>query len=148
MILCPSRRHNLPLPLEMISRNFPKLSLRNCLFSNVLTRFDSISPWLVLLALVWVLSLLWESGHQILPFLIMRPNKISVRINIYLHLHCHLLIYYFLHYIYICQYVILLNIFSSLLGFPYTPMHSMLPFLCLGIGIDDMFVIVQVLFVF
>ena len=33
---------------------------------------------------------------------------------------------------------------SSLLGFPYTPMHSMLPFLCLGIGIDDMFVIVQV----
>jgi len=32
---------------------------------------------------------------------------------------------------------------SSLLGFPYTPMHGMLPFLCLGIGIDDMFVIVQ-----
>eukprot|EP00092_Neocalanus_flemingeri_P006120 GFUD01006591.1.p1 GENE.GFUD01006591.1~~GFUD01006591.1.p1 ORF type:complete len:999 (+),score=194.12 GFUD01006591.1:266-3262(+) len=32
---------------------------------------------------------------------------------------------------------------SSLLGFPYTPMHAILPFLCLGIGIDDMFVIVQ-----
>jgi len=32
---------------------------------------------------------------------------------------------------------------SSLFGFPYTPMHGMLPFLCLGIGIDDMFVIVQ-----
>ena len=32
---------------------------------------------------------------------------------------------------------------SSLLGYPYTPMHAMLPFLCLGIGIDDMFVIVQ-----
>ncbi len=28
-------------------------------------------------------------------------------------------------------------------GFPYTPMHSILPFLLLGIGIDDMFVIVQ-----
>ena len=33
--------------------------------------------------------------------------------------------------------------FSSLIGFPYTPMHSILPFLLLGIGIDDMFVIVQ-----
>ena len=32
---------------------------------------------------------------------------------------------------------------SSLLGFPYTPMHAVLPFICLGIGIDDMFVIVQ-----
>ena len=32
---------------------------------------------------------------------------------------------------------------SSVMGYPYTPMHSMLPFLCLGIGIDDMFVIVQ-----
>jgi len=32
---------------------------------------------------------------------------------------------------------------SSLLGYPYTPMHAALPFLCLGIGIDDMFVIVQ-----
>ena len=32
---------------------------------------------------------------------------------------------------------------SSMFGFPYTPMHGMLPFLCLGIGIDDMFVIVQ-----
>ena len=32
---------------------------------------------------------------------------------------------------------------SSLVGFPYTPMHSILPFLLLGIGIDDMFVIVQ-----
>ena len=33
--------------------------------------------------------------------------------------------------------------FSSLIGYPYTPMHSMLPFMLLGIGIDDMFVIVQ-----
>ena len=32
---------------------------------------------------------------------------------------------------------------SSLLGFAYNPMYGMLPFLCLGIGIDDMFVIVQ-----
>jgi len=32
---------------------------------------------------------------------------------------------------------------SSMLGFPYTPMHAVLPFICLGIGIDDMFVIVQ-----
>ena len=32
---------------------------------------------------------------------------------------------------------------SSLLGFPWTPMHPALPLLCLGIGIDDMFVIVQ-----
>jgi len=32
---------------------------------------------------------------------------------------------------------------SSMLGYAYTPMHGMLPFLCLGIGIDDMFVIVQ-----
>ena len=32
---------------------------------------------------------------------------------------------------------------SSVLGFPYTPMHAVLPFICLGIGIDDMFVIVQ-----
>jgi len=32
---------------------------------------------------------------------------------------------------------------SSMLGYAYTPMHAMLPFLCLGIGIDDMFVIVQ-----
>jgi len=34
---------------------------------------------------------------------------------------------------------------SSLLGYAYTPMHSALPLLCLGIGIDDMFVIVQCL---
>ena len=34
---------------------------------------------------------------------------------------------------------------SSVLGFPYTPMHAILPFLCLGIGIDDMFVIMQCL---
>ena len=33
--------------------------------------------------------------------------------------------------------------FSSLLGFPSTPVHSILPFLLLGIGIDNMFVIVQ-----
>jgi hypothetical protein len=32
---------------------------------------------------------------------------------------------------------------SSLLGYPYTPMHTLLPFLLLGIGIDDMFVITQ-----
>jgi len=32
---------------------------------------------------------------------------------------------------------------SSMFGYAYTPMHGMLPFLCLGIGIDDMFVIVQ-----
>ena len=46
---------------------------------------------------------------------------------------------------------------SSALGFPYTPLHAALPFLCLGIGctnplfkfnhiflgIDDMFVIMQ-----
>ena len=32
---------------------------------------------------------------------------------------------------------------SLALGFPYTPIHAILPFLCLGIGIDDMFVIVQ-----
>ena len=34
---------------------------------------------------------------------------------------------------------------SSLLSLPYTPMHAILPFLCLGIGIDDMFVIMQCL---
>ena len=33
---------------------------------------------------------------------------------------------------------------SSLLGFSWTPMHPALPLLCLGIGIDDMFVIMQV----
>jgi Niemann-Pick C1 protein len=32
---------------------------------------------------------------------------------------------------------------SSMLNLPYSPMHAILPFLCLGIGIDDMFVIVQ-----
>merc|ERR1719350_1972121 len=32
---------------------------------------------------------------------------------------------------------------ASILGFPYTPMHAILPFICLGIGIDDMFVIMQ-----
>ena len=32
---------------------------------------------------------------------------------------------------------------ASFLGFPYTPMHGLLPFICLGIGIDDMFVIMQ-----
>jgi len=35
---------------------------------------------------------------------------------------------------------------SSVMGFPYTPVHSALPFIGLGIGIDDMFVIVQCLF--
>ena len=34
---------------------------------------------------------------------------------------------------------------TSALGFPYIPLHAMLPFVCLGIGIDDMFVIVQCL---
>ena len=34
---------------------------------------------------------------------------------------------------------------ASMFGFPYTTMHAALPFLCLGIGIDDMFVIVQCL---
>ena len=34
---------------------------------------------------------------------------------------------------------------TSALGFPYIPLHAMLPFICLGIGIDDMFVIVQCL---
>ena len=95
MILCPSRRHNLPLPLEMISRNFPKLSLRNCLFSNVLTRFDSISPWLVLLALVWVLSLPWESGHHV--------TKLNFCADVYICI-CIVIcwfIYYFLHYMYL-----------------------------------------------
>ncbi|XP_071952393.1 patched domain-containing protein 3-like [Antedon mediterranea] len=33
--------------------------------------------------------------------------------------------------------------FGSILGFIYTPVHSVLPFLLLGIGVDDMFVIVQ-----
>ena len=32
---------------------------------------------------------------------------------------------------------------SGILGFPYTPMHAILPFLMIGIGIDNMFVIVQ-----
>ena len=32
---------------------------------------------------------------------------------------------------------------SSLLDYPVTPIHSLLPFLCLGIGIDDMFVMAQ-----
>jgi len=32
---------------------------------------------------------------------------------------------------------------SALIGYPYTPIHAILPFLCLGIGIDDMFVISQ-----
>ena len=34
---------------------------------------------------------------------------------------------------------------ASLLGYPYTLVHAILPFLCLGIGIDDMFVIIQCL---
>jgi len=32
---------------------------------------------------------------------------------------------------------------SSALGYPYTTINIMLPFICLGIGIDDMFVIAQ-----
>ena len=35
---------------------------------------------------------------------------------------------------------------TSAFGFPYIPLHAMLPFICLGIGIDDMFVIVQCLY--
>lgn len=31
--------------------------------------------------------------------------------------------------------------FCSLLGIPYGPVHTALPFLLLGIGVDDMFVI-------
>ena len=34
-------------------------------------------------------------------------------------------------------------LFSSALGFPYTTTHQLLPLLGLGIGIDDMFVIMQ-----
>merc|ERR1712096_288256 len=34
---------------------------------------------------------------------------------------------------------------TSALGFPYIIVHALLPFICLGIGIDDMFVIVQCL---
>ena len=34
---------------------------------------------------------------------------------------------------------------SSALGFPFTTIHGILPFLALGIGIDDMFVIMQCL---
>ncbi|XP_071954155.1 patched domain-containing protein 3-like [Antedon mediterranea] len=33
--------------------------------------------------------------------------------------------------------------FCSMIGLIYTPVHSVLPFLLLGIGVDDMFVIVQ-----
>ena len=38
-----------------------------------------------------------------------------------------------------------MNLFlsSSSLGFQYTTVHPLLPLLCLGIGIDDMFVIMQ-----
>ena len=32
---------------------------------------------------------------------------------------------------------------SAIFGFFWTPMHPALPLLCLGIGIDDMFVIMQ-----
>ena len=50
----------------------------------------------------------------------------------------------------IFNYSILLGLLVSLgvasaLSLPYTPMHAILPFLCLGIGIDDMFVIMQCL---
>ena len=34
---------------------------------------------------------------------------------------------------------------ASILNYPYTLVHAILPFLCLGIGIDDMFVIIQCL---
>ena len=34
---------------------------------------------------------------------------------------------------------------TSQAGFFYTPVHAALPLLCLGIGIDDMFVILQCL---
>ena len=32
---------------------------------------------------------------------------------------------------------------TGIFGFPYTPVHAILPFLMIGIGIDNMFVIVQ-----
>ena len=32
---------------------------------------------------------------------------------------------------------------TGIFGFPYTPVHAILPFLMVGIGIDNMFVIVQ-----
>ena len=32
---------------------------------------------------------------------------------------------------------------TGILGLPYTPVHAILPFLMIGIGIDNMFVIVQ-----
>ena len=32
---------------------------------------------------------------------------------------------------------------SSAVGYPWTPLHPMIPLICLGVGIDDMFVIVQ-----
>eukprot|EP00092_Neocalanus_flemingeri_P026887 GFUD01029143.1.p1 GENE.GFUD01029143.1~~GFUD01029143.1.p1 ORF type:complete len:1040 (-),score=194.28 GFUD01029143.1:157-3276(-) len=32
---------------------------------------------------------------------------------------------------------------SFLLGYSYTPVHPVLPFICLGIGVDDMFVLAQ-----
>ena len=53
-------------------------------------------------------------------------------------------------YCHISTYSILLGLLVSLglasaLSLPYTPMHAILPFLCLGIGIDDMFVIMQCL---
>ena len=35
--------------------------------------------------------------------------------------------------------------FSSALGYSWNSMHKVLPLVCLGIGIDDMFVIVQCL---
>ena len=35
------------------------------------------------------------------------------------------------------------NALTMALGFPYTPLFGLLPFLCLGIGIDDMFVIIR-----
>ena len=35
--------------------------------------------------------------------------------------------------------------FCSLCGLAYGPLHNIIPFLLLGIGIDDMFVIVQCL---
>ena len=32
---------------------------------------------------------------------------------------------------------------TGIFGFPYTPLHAVLPFLMVGLGIDNMFVIVQ-----
>ena len=44
---------------------------------------------------------------------------------------------------YIARLAFNLFLSSSSLGFQYTTLHPLLPLLCLGIGIDDMFVVMQ-----